>query len=51
MVTHDERAATLGRGGLLNLFTAQELKARQVISEDELALGLTDHTDGELIRS
>ncbi|KAJ8718792.1 hypothetical protein PYW07_016348 [Mythimna separata] len=46
VVTHDERAATLGRGGLLNLFTAQELKARQAISEDDLALGFTEHTDG-----
>ncbi|PZC78137.1 hypothetical protein B5X24_HaOG202588 [Helicoverpa armigera] len=46
VVTHDARAATLGQGGLLNLFAAQELKARQAISDDELALGFTEHTDG-----
>ncbi|KAH9628118.1 hypothetical protein HF086_018334 [Spodoptera exigua] len=46
VVSHDARAATLGRGGLLNLFAAQELKARQAISEDDLLLGLTENTDG-----
>ncbi|KAF9823688.1 hypothetical protein SFRURICE_013169 [Spodoptera frugiperda] len=46
VVSHDARAASLGRGGLLNLFAAQELKARQAISEDDLLLGLTENTDG-----
>ncbi|KAI5635150.1 peroxidase domain-containing protein [Phthorimaea operculella] len=46
MVTHDKRAQNLARGALLNLFAAQELKARQVISDDELSYGLTEHTDG-----
>ncbi|CAG5033888.1 unnamed protein product [Parnassius apollo] len=46
MVIYDERAQKLGEGGLLNLFAAQELKSRQAISDDELALGLTDQTDG-----
>lgn len=45
MATLDKRAATLGRGGLLNLFAAQELKARQAISDEDLELGLTGHTD------
>ncbi|XP_013137630.1 PREDICTED: chorion peroxidase [Papilio polytes] len=45
-VTYDERAKELGRGGLLNMFAARELKSRQAISDDELALGFTDHTDG-----
>ncbi|KAL0881333.1 hypothetical protein ABMA27_001214 [Loxostege sticticalis] len=46
VMTYDKRAEQLGRGGLLNLFAAQELKARQALSDDELALGLTGHTDG-----
>ncbi|CAK1578949.1 unnamed protein product [Parnassius mnemosyne] len=46
MVTYDERVQKLGQGGLLNLFAAQELKSRQSISDDDLALGLTDQTDG-----
>ncbi|XP_022826330.1 chorion peroxidase [Spodoptera litura] len=46
VVSHDARAASLGRGGLLNLFAAQEMKARQAISEDDLLLGLTENTDG-----
>ncbi|XP_026330448.1 chorion peroxidase [Hyposmocoma kahamanoa] len=46
LVTHDKRAEELGRGGLLNLFAAQQLKARQAVSDDELALDLTDHTEG-----
>ncbi|XP_026727140.1 chorion peroxidase-like [Trichoplusia ni] len=45
VATLDKRAATLGRGGLLNLFAAQELKARQAISDEDLELGLTGHTD------
>ncbi|CAG9787474.1 unnamed protein product [Diatraea saccharalis] len=45
MIT-DRRAEQLAHGGLLNLFAAQELKARQALSDDELALGLTEHTDG-----
>ncbi|XP_053605798.1 chorion peroxidase [Plodia interpunctella] len=46
VMTSDKRADILGRGGLLNLFAALELKARQAISDEELSLGLTDHTDG-----
>ncbi|XP_060802198.1 chorion peroxidase [Amyelois transitella] len=46
VMTSDKRADILGRGGLLNLFAAQELKSRQAISDDELNLDLTDHTDG-----
>ncbi|XP_031763796.2 chorion peroxidase [Galleria mellonella] len=46
VMTLDKRADTLGRGGLLNLFAAQELKSRQAISDDQLSLGLTEHTDG-----
>nr|XP_034828908.1 chorion peroxidase isoform X2 [Maniola hyperantus] len=46
LVTYDKRAQKLGRGALLNLFAAQELKSRQALSGDELALGFTDHTDG-----
>ncbi|XP_028168651.1 chorion peroxidase isoform X2 [Ostrinia furnacalis] len=46
VMTYDKRADKLGRGGLLNLFAAQELKARQALSDDELALGFTEHTDG-----
>lgn len=46
-VTYDERAKELGRGGLLNMFVARELKSRQAISDDELALGFTEHTDGK----
>ncbi|CAH0398998.1 unnamed protein product [Chilo suppressalis] len=45
-MTTDRRAEKLAHGGLLNLFAAQELKARQALSDDELALGLTEHTDG-----
>ncbi|XP_068622326.1 chorion peroxidase [Battus philenor] len=45
-VSYDERAQKLGHGGLINLFAVQELKSRQAISEDDLALGLTDHKDG-----
>lgn len=48
LVTYDKRAQTLGRGGLLNLFTAQELKARDAISENDLMLGFTEHTDGKI---
>ncbi|XP_072949762.1 chorion peroxidase [Epargyreus clarus] len=44
--TYDERADKLGHGGLLNMFAAEELKARQAISEDELAFGFTDQADG-----
>ncbi|KAM3956103.1 LOW QUALITY PROTEIN: chorion peroxidase-like [Aphomia sociella] len=46
VMTPDKRADQLGRGGLLNLFAAQELKSRQAISDDQLILGLTGHTDG-----
>ncbi|XP_052739759.1 chorion peroxidase [Bicyclus anynana] len=46
LVTYDERAQRLGRGALLNLFAAQELKSRQALTDDELALRFTDHTDG-----
>ncbi|XP_049870495.1 chorion peroxidase [Pectinophora gossypiella] len=46
MVTNDPRTEELGRGGLLNLFAAQDLQARQALSDEDLALGLTDHTDG-----
>ncbi|XP_075976327.1 chorion peroxidase [Anticarsia gemmatalis] len=46
MVTTDDRANALGRGGLMNMFAAQELKARQAISDDEVALDLIGHTDG-----
>ncbi|KAJ2947239.1 hypothetical protein O0L34_g16949 [Tuta absoluta] len=46
MVTHDKRAQSLARGALLNLFAAQDLRARQAISNEELSYGLTEHTDG-----
>ncbi|XP_045767254.1 chorion peroxidase [Maniola jurtina] len=46
LATYDKRAQKLGRGALLNLFAAQELKSRQALSDEELALGFTDHTDG-----
>lgn len=46
-MTCDKRVDTLGRGALLNIFAAQELKSRQAITEDEITLGLTDYTDGE----
>ncbi|XP_028026294.1 chorion peroxidase-like [Bombyx mandarina] len=46
MVTYDKRVEGLGRGGLLNVFAALELKSRQAVSEDELELGATGHTDG-----
>ncbi|CAH2247511.1 jg732 [Pararge aegeria aegeria] len=46
MVTYDKRAQKLGRGALLNIFAAQELKSRQALSDDDLAMGFTDHTDG-----
>ncbi|CAH2040143.1 unnamed protein product, partial [Iphiclides podalirius] len=46
MVTYDGRVEELGRGAFLNLFATQELKSRQAIDDRELALGLTDHTDG-----
>ncbi|CAG9120742.1 unnamed protein product [Plutella xylostella] len=46
VMTYEQAAEKLGRGGLLNLFAAKELKARDAISDDELMLGLTDHADG-----
>lgn len=46
-MTYEQAAEKLGRGGLLNLFAAKELKARDAISDDELMLGLTDHADGK----
>ncbi|XP_021203081.2 chorion peroxidase [Bombyx mori] len=46
MVTYDKRVEGLGRGGLLNVFAALELKSRQAVSDDELELGATGHTDG-----
>ncbi|KAJ0177584.1 hypothetical protein K1T71_006457 [Dendrolimus kikuchii] len=46
LTIRDKAVQKLARGGLLNLFAAQELKARQAISDDELTLGLTEHTDG-----
>lgn len=46
-MTYDQRAEELSQGALMNLFAAQELKARQAISDEELSLGLTDHADGK----
>ncbi|XP_047531724.1 chorion peroxidase [Vanessa atalanta] len=44
--TYDSRAQMLGRGALLNMFAAQELKARAAITAEEIELGFTEHTDG-----
>ncbi|CAK1543776.1 unnamed protein product [Leptosia nina] len=41
-----KEATDVGHGGLLNVFAAQELRARQAISDDDLALGLTQDTYG-----
>lgn len=49
MVTYGKMANKLGQGGLLNLFAAQELKARDALSSEELNLDLTDHADGMVI--
>ncbi|XP_073952753.1 chorion peroxidase [Choristoneura fumiferana] len=46
VMTYDQRAEQLSQGALMNLFAAQELKARQAISDEDLALGLTEHADG-----
>ncbi|CAH2085944.1 unnamed protein product [Euphydryas editha] len=46
VMTYDSRAQTLGRGALLNLFAAQEFKARNVITDEDLELEFTDHADG-----
>ncbi|CAB3235173.1 unnamed protein product [Arctia plantaginis] len=46
VVTYDPRANKLGRGGLMNLFAAQDLKARDAVTDDDLLLGLTGETDG-----
>ncbi|KAG6448215.1 hypothetical protein O3G_MSEX005394 [Manduca sexta] len=46
MVTYDKRADSLGRGALMNLFAAQELRARDALSEEQLSLGFAEHTDG-----
>ncbi|KAL4703844.1 hypothetical protein ACJJTC_016811 [Scirpophaga incertulas] len=45
MATGDKRGEELAKGGLQNLFAAKVLKARQAISDGEIALGLTAHTD------
>jgi hypothetical protein len=46
MATGDYQADELGRGGMQNLFAVRVLKARQAITDDELALRFTGHTDG-----
>ncbi|XP_045449395.1 chorion peroxidase [Melitaea cinxia] len=46
VVTYDSRVQTLGQGALLNLFAAEEFKARSVIADEDLEFDFTDHTGG-----